>query len=55
MLVAILSVVAMRAQITLTSAEAKRLIAKAVVKFEVVGKALNNSTIVIHQAQPLLL
>ena len=45
---AILSVVAMRAQITLTSAEAKRLIAKAVVKFEVVKKALNNGTIVIH-------
>jgi hypothetical protein len=38
----------MKAQITLTSAEAKRLIAKAVVKLDVVKKALNNGTIVIH-------
>jgi hypothetical protein len=40
--------VTVKAQITLTSAEAKRLIAKAVVKLEVLKKALNNGTVVIH-------
>lgn len=38
----------MRAQVTLTSAEAKKLIAKAVIKLDVVRKALNSGTIVIH-------